>query len=186
MAGIALTFGLVVMALIYALGDSSGCHINPAATIAFALARRFPWRAVPAYVIAQLFGAFLAGLVLDAMFPGHRTLGATLPVGPPVRSFILEIVLSLILFVVVLSVATGPKERGIMAGIAIGGVVALEAMFAGPISGASMNPARSIAPAVLSGQTQHLWVYIAGPLLGAAAAVPLTRAIHHDRPNVPG
>jgi aquaporin Z len=171
-AGVALTFGLVVLAMVYAFGDVSGAHLNPAVTTAFAFARRFSWAEVPGYVGAQLAGALAASALLRALFPADATLGATLPAGPAWQSFVLEVVLSFLLMLVVLSVSTGAKEKGITAGIAVGAVIALEAMFAGPISGASMNPARSIAPAVVSGHLEHLWVYLAGPLLGAALAVP--------------
>lgn len=171
-AGIALTFGLIVLAMIYAFGDVSGAHMNPAVTTAFALARRFPWSEVPGYVVAQLAGAFAASGLLRVLFPTDAKLGATLPAGTAMQSFILEVVLTFILMLVVLSVSTGAKEKGITAGIAIGAVIALEAMFAGPICGASMNPARSISPAVVSGHLEHLWVYLAGPVLGAWLAVP--------------
>jgi aquaporin NIP len=170
--GVAITFGLVVMAMIYALGDVSGAHLNPAVTVGFWLARRFPGNAVLPYVLSQLAGAFAASLALKLMFLDHPTLGATEPVGPAVRSFVFEVVLTFLLMFVILRVATGSKEQGLMAGIAIGGVVGLEAMFAGPICGASMNPARSIAPAVISGRLSPLWIYVAAPLLGAALAVP--------------
>lgn len=172
-AGIALTFGLVVMAMIHTFGDVSGAHLNPAVSIAFALGGRFSWREVPAYLGAQLVGAFAASGLLKALFPGDATLGATLPAGPPMQSFALEVVLTAILMLTILSVSTGAKEKGITAGIAIGGVIALEAMFAGPICGASMNPARSLAPALVSNHLQHLWIYLSAPVLGAALAVPL-------------
>ena len=171
-AGIALTFGLIVLAMIYTFGDVSGAHLNPAVTTAFAVARRFAWRTVPAYIAAQLAGAVSASALLRALFPTDATLGATLPAGSAVQSFILEVVLTLLLMVVILSVSTGAKEKGITAGIAIGAVIALEAMFAGPICGASMNPTRSLAPALVSGHLEHLWIYLAGPMLGAALAVP--------------
>ncbi len=171
-AGIALTFGLVVTAMIYALGDESGAHLNPAVTTAFAAAGRFAWREVPAYIAAQVLGAFAASGLLRALFPASATLGATLPAGAPMQSFILEIVLTFLLMFVILSVSTGAKEKGITAGIAIGAVIALEAMFAGPICGASMNPARSLAPAIVSGHLEHLWLYLAAPVLGALLAVP--------------
>ena len=171
--GIAITFGLIVLAMIYTFGDVSGAHFNPAVTTAFAAARRFPWSTVPGYVAAQLLGAFAASGLLRFLFPANETLGATLPAGPAMQSFILEIVLTFILMLVILSVSTGAKEKGITAGIAIGAVIALEAMFAGPICGASMNPARSISPAVVSGHLEHLWIYLAGPLLGALLAVPV-------------
>ena len=171
-AGIALTFGLVVLAMIYALGDVSGAHLNPAVTSAFAIARRFPWPDVPGYVAAQLAGAFAASALLRALFPADDTLGATLPAGPAWQSFVLELVLSFLLMLVILNVSTGAKEKGITAGIAVGAVIGLEAMFAGPICGASMNPARSVGPGVVSGHLEHIWVYLAGPLLGAWLAVP--------------
>ena len=171
-AGVALTFGLIVLAMIYALGDVSGAHFNPAVTTAFAAAGRFSWRAVPGYIAAQLTGAFAASALLRGLFPADAMLGATLPAGAASQSFILETVLTFLLMLVILSVSTGAKEKGITAGIAIGAVIALEAMFAGPICGASMNPARSIAPAVVSGHFEHLWIYLAGPLLGALLAIP--------------
>ena len=171
-AGIALTFGLVVLAMIYTFGDVSGAHLNPAVTAAFAISNRFAWRSVPPYVGAQVAGAFAASVLLRILFPSDAKLGATLPAGPAWQSFVLEIVLTFILMMVILSVSTGAKEKGITAGIAIGAVIALEAMFAGPICGASMNPARSLSPAVVSGNVEHLWLYIAGPIIGAALAVP--------------
>ena len=171
-AGIALTFGLIVLAMIYTFGDVSGAHLNPAVTTAFAIAKRFPWTSVFPYVAAQVAGAFAASGLLRFLFPAHETLGATLPAGPALQSFILELVLSFILMLVILSVSTGAKEKGITAGIAIGAVIALEAMFAGPICGASMNPARSLSPAVVSGHLEHLWIYLAAPVIGAALAVP--------------
>jgi len=171
-AGIAITFGLIILAMIYTFGDVSGAHFNPAVTTGFAVAGRFPWRDVPGYVAAQVLGAFGASGLLRILFPADATLGATLPSGTAMQSFILEIVLTFFLMLVVLSVSTGAKEKGITAGIAVGAVIALEAMFAGPICGASMNPARSLAPAVVSGHVEHLWVYFAGPLLGALLAVP--------------
>ena len=170
--GIALTFGLIVLAMIYTFGDVSGAHFNPAVTTAFAVARRFPWREVPAYLAAQLLGAFAASGLLRFLFPTDDSLGATLPAGAASQSFVLEIVLTFLLMLVILSVSTGAKEKGITAGIAIGAVIALEAMFAGPICGASMNPARSLAPAIWSGHLEHLWIYLAGPLLGALLATP--------------
>jgi aquaporin Z len=176
-AGIALTFGLVVLAMIHTFGDISGAHLNPAVTLAFAVARRFPWREVPPYLAAQLAGAFAASRLLKFLFPAPGTLGATLPAGPVSQSFILEIVLTAALMMVILNVSTGAKEKGITAGIAIGATVALEAMFAGPICGASMNPARSLAPAIVSGHLQHFWLYPAATILGALLAVPLSLAL---------
>lgn len=178
--GIALTFGLVVMAMIYAIGDVSGAHINPAVTIGFWTAGRFPRRFVFPYVAAQLMGAFAASGLIRFLIADHGTLGATLPSGSVAQSFVLEIVLTLILMFVILSVSTGSQEKGIMAGAAIGAVVAFEALFAGPICGASMNPARSLAPAVVSGHVEHLWVYVIAPVIGAAAAVMICRCAQAD------
>ena len=175
--GVALTFGLVVMAMIQAFGDISGAHMNPAVTLAFAVAGRFPWSRVAGYILAQLAGAFAASGLLKFLFPASVTLGATLPAGSVGQAFVLEIVLTAILMLTILSVSTGAREKGITAAIAIGSVVGLEAMFAGPISGASMNPARSLAPAVVSGNFQHLWLYPAATVIGALLAVPLCRLV---------
>ncbi|HEY3861513.1 MAG TPA: aquaporin [Verrucomicrobiae bacterium] len=170
--GIALTFGLIVLSMIYTFGDVSGAHFNPAVTAGFAAAQRFAWKDAPGYITAQLAGAFAASALLRFLFPADETLGATLPAGPAVQSFVLEVVLTFLLMLVILSVSTGAKEKGITAGIAIGAVIGLEAMFAGPICGASMNPARSIAPAVVSGHAEFLWLYIIAPFCGAILAVP--------------
>jgi MIP family channel proteins len=175
--GIALTFGLVVLAMIYAVGDVSGAHLNPAVTIGFFVARRFQGKWVVPYIVSQCVGAVLASLVLRLMFPTHATLGATLPAGSAIQSFVLEAILTFILTFVILSVSTGPKEKGIMAGIAVGAVIALEALFAGPVSGASMNPARSLAPALLSLRLDSLWIYLTAPVLGALASVAASRCV---------
>ncbi|HZY87663.1 MAG TPA: aquaporin, partial [Gemmataceae bacterium] len=143
--------------------------------------RRFPSGRVPGYVLSQCAGAFLASGLLRALFPGHPGLGLTRPAGPDWQSFVLEVVLTLFLMFVILSVATGAKEKGLMAGVAVGAVIGLEALFAGPVCGASMNPARSLAPAVVAGQLGSLWVYLTAPVLGAALAVPLCRCVH-ERP----
>lgn len=179
--GIALTFGLVVMAMIYALGDVSGAHLNPAVSIGFVLARRFPARDLPGYMVAQLVGALAASGLLRVLFPADESLGSTLPAGSLWQSFVLEVVLTFILMLVILSVSSGSKEKGEMAGIAIGAVVGLEAMFAGPICGASMNPARSLAPAVVSGHLGSVWIYLAAPVLGAALAVGSSRVIRVEQ-----
>ncbi|MEM7014721.1 MAG: aquaporin, partial [Verrucomicrobiota bacterium] len=178
--GVAMTFGLIVMAMIYATGNVSGAHINPAVTIAFWIAGKFEGQRVGGYILSQLIGAFVASAALRVMFLDHATLGATLPSGPWLQSFIFEIILTFILMFTILNVSSGAMEKGIMAGAAIGGVVMLEAMFAGPISGASMNPARSIAPAIISGNPQHLWIYIVAPVIGAALAVPTCRCVQAD------
>jgi aquaporin NIP len=175
--GIALTFGLIVLAMIYTFGDISGAHLNPAVTIAFAVARRFSWRQVPNYLFAQGAGAFAASAVLRFLFPSDAKLGATLPAGSASQSFVLELILTFLLMLVILSVSTGAKEKGITAGIAIGATIGLEAMFAGPICGASMNPARSLAPAVVSGHLQSLWIYLLAPVTGAILAVPACCAV---------
>ena len=178
--GIALTFGLVVLAMIYALGDVSGCHLNPAVTLGFFVARRFDGRLFVPYVVSQLLGAVLASVTLRLMFPSHATLDATRPAGDALQSFVLELILTLILMFVILSVSTGSKEKGVLAGVAVGSVIALEALFAGPISGASMNPARSLAPALVSGHLDHLWVYLSAPVVGAAAAVLACRCVREE------
>lgn len=169
--GIAITFGLIVMSMIYALGNISGAHFNPAVTIAFSIAKRFPAKQIPPYIIAQLSGAFLASIMLRLLFPDNLSLGSTLPAGTAMQSFIFEVILTFFLMLVIINVAHGSKEQGMFAGMAIGSVVLLEALFAGPISGASMNPARSIAPAIISGNLQHLWIYILAPVLGAVLAI---------------
>jgi aquaporin Z len=179
--GIALTFGLIVLAMIYAVGDVSGAHLNPAVTLGFFAARRFPAVQIASYLLAQCSGALLASGVLRLLFPDHAGLGATRPAGPVMQSFVLEFVLTLLLMFVILSVSTGSKEKGVMAGVAVGAVIALEALFAGPICGASMNPARSLAPALVSGELNHLWIYLTAPVLGAAAAVLVCVCVH-ERP----
>jgi aquaporin Z len=171
--GIAITFGLIVMSMIYSLGSISGAHLNPAVSIAFTIARRFPLKQLTPYIISQLLGALLASVILRYLFPANELLGATLPQGSPAQSFVLELLLTFFLMFVIINVATGSKEQGMFAGLAIGAVVALEAMFAGPICGASMNPARSVAPALISGHLEHLWVYLVAPVIGAALAIPI-------------
>ena len=170
--GVAITFGLIVMSMIYALGDISGAHLNPAVSIAFTIARRFPLKSLLPYIGSQLVGALLASFTLKLLFPANEFLGASLPSGSAVQSALMEAILSFFLMLVIINVATGSKEQGLFAGLAIGGTVALEAMFAGPVCGASMNPARSIGPALASGHLEHLWVYIIAPVMGAAAAIP--------------
>lgn len=176
--GIALTFGLVVMAVINATGDISGAHINPAVTLAFWAARRLPSRDVAPYLAAQVGGGLLASALLRALFPDHPTLGSTHPAGGYAQSFVLELVLTAFLMFVILGVSTGAREKGVVAGVSIGGVVALEALFAGPICGASMNPARSLAPAFVSGSLNSLSLYLLAPTLGALVAVPAARLVH--------
>ncbi|MSQ32566.1 MAG: MIP family channel protein [Dehalococcoidia bacterium] len=168
--GVALTFGLIVMAVIYALGHISGAHINPAVTIAFAFAKHFPWNNVPVYCLFQVAGAICASLVLKATLGSHANLGATLPSGSAGQSFVWEIILTFFLMFVVMSVATDVRAVGHAAAIAIGSTVALEAIFAGPITGASMNPARSFGPSLVGWTWDSQWVYWIAPTIGAAAA----------------
>ncbi len=175
--GVALTFGLVVMAMIYAIGDISGAHINPAVTVGFFLARRFPARTVLPYVASQCAGALAASVVIRFLFPTTPKLGATVPAGSATQSLMLEIILTALLMFVILSVSMGAREKGITAGIAVGAVIGLEALFAGPISGASMNPARSLAPALVSGHFNGLWIYLVAPVLGGALGVVACRCV---------
>ncbi len=178
--GVALTFGLVVMALIYTFGDVSGAHFNPAVTLAFAAAKRFEARCIVPYIAAQLVGGVAASLVLRVLFPDHHMLGATTPRDAALQSLVLETLLTWFLMLVILNVSTGAKEKGITAGIVVGAVIGLEAMFAGPICGASMNPARSIAPALVSMNFASLWIYILGPIAGALLAVPTLHLVRQS------
>lgn len=178
--GIAMTFGFIVTAMIYTIGEISGAHINPAVSIAFWAAGEFESKDLVPYIIAQLIGAIFASATLYFLFPEANTMGETLPAGTAIQSFILEIILTFFLMLVIINVATGSKETGMMAGLAIGLVVLLEAAFAGPICGASMNPARSIAPAIFAGNLMHLWLYIAGPVIGALLGVGAWKVI---KPN---
>ena len=179
--GISITFGFIVMAMIYTLGNISGAHLNPAVTIAFTVAKRFQLKQVLPYVVAQLAGAILASLALKYLFPTNQTLGATLPTGSEMQSFILEFILTFFLMLVIINIASGSKEQGMFAGLAIGSTVLLEAMFAGPICGASMNPARSIAPALISGHLEHLWLYIVATITGAALSIPVWKFLNNNK-----
>lgn len=165
--GVAITFGLIVLAMIYAFGETSGAHFNPAVTLAFAIIGRFNKREILPYILSQLAGAFIATGILKYLFPENVNLGTTIPSGSSMQSFILEFILTYFLMLVIMNVSHGSKEVGVVAGIAIGSVILLEAMFAGPVCGASMNPARSISPAVISGNMESLWVYILAPIAGA-------------------
>jgi aquaporin Z len=170
--GVALTFGLIVMAMIQTFGDVSGAHLNPAVTLGFVAASRFPIRSAAPYIAAQCVGALAASAFLSVLVPGDATYGATFPSGSPWTAFGLEVAMTWLLMLVILSVSAGSKEKGWTAAVTIGAVVALEALFGGPISGASMNPARSLAPALMSGRLDGLWIYLAAPSLGALLAVP--------------
>ena len=178
--GIGITWGLIVMAMIYAFGEISGAHFNPAVSIAFAYAKKFSWKEVPTYIFFQVLGAFAASLLLMWLFPKSELLGATIPSVDVWRAFVLELILTFFLMVVIINVSTGSKEVGMMAGIAIGGVVLLEALFAGPITNASMNPARSLAPNIVSGNIEGIWLYILAPIIGALLAVVSCKFVKHE------
>jgi aquaporin NIP len=166
--GVAITFGLVIMVMIYAVGHISGAHFNGAVTFAFALTRHFPWPRAVAYWAAQLTGAITAALLLRASLGNIADVGATLPSGSQTQSFLWELVMTAFLMFVILAVATDTRAVGEAAAIAIGGTIGLDAMFGGPISGASMNPMRSIGPAIASGNFHALWLYIVAPVFGAS------------------
>ena len=171
--GVAITWGLIVMAMIYAFGEISGAHFNPAVTFGFAYAKKFPWKEVPKYIVSQTFGAFFAIFILWILFPASESFGHTYPAEgfEPYKAFIFELILTYFLMVVIINVSTGSKEIGTLAAIAVGGVILLEAMFAGPMTKASMNPVRSLAPGIISGNLQHLWLYLTAPFIGAFLAV---------------
>jgi len=181
--GIAFTFGFIVTAMIYSIGETSGAHINPAVTVAFWFSGKFSRKDVLPYIIAQLIGAILASGSLKLLFPESITMGETLPAGSILQTFILEIILTFFLMFVIINVALGSKEVGIMAGLAIGITVLLEALFAGPVSGASMNPARSVGPALLNWNFQHLWIYLVAPPIGSMLSIFAWKAV--KKPVIP-
>jgi len=166
--GVAISFGLVITVMIYALGHISGAHFNPGVSLAFALGRHFPWSRLAAYWVAQVAGALLAAAILRGSLGNIAHVGATLPSGSQGQSFLWEVVLSFFLMLVIMAVATDTRAVGEAAAIAIGATVGLDAMFGGPVSGASMNPARSLGPALVSGDLHALWIYLTAPFLGAA------------------
>lgn len=179
--GIAITWGAIVMAMIYAFGEISGAHFNPAVTISFAYAKKISWKEVPKYIIAQFLGALLASVILCVLFPSSELLGMTVSsFDEPWRAFVLEFLLTFFLMLTIINVSTGSKKIGVLAGIAIGGVVCLEAMFAGPMTNASMNPVRSIAPAIVANYYNDLWLYILAPILGALLAVVSCKLVKDD------
>jgi aquaporin NIP len=181
--GVGLVFGLVIMAMVYATGHLSGAHINPAVTVAFTLTRHFPGREAAAYVVAQVAGAIAAALLLGAAWDGSPAdLGATVPSVGSGTAVLYEVVLTAILMFVIMAVATDTRAVGAGAAIAIGGAVGLDALFGGPITGASMNPARSFGPALASGAWHDFWVYLAGPLTGAALGALAYQAIRGPAP----
>jgi MIP family channel proteins len=184
--GIALVFGLIVMAMVYATGHLSGAHLNPAVTIAFVLTRHFPRAEATAYVIAQVAGALVAAAVLAAIWPSQPgSLGATLPTVGLGSAFVYEVVLTAFLMFVIMAVATDTRAVGAAAAIAIGGTVGLDALFGGPITGASMNPARSLGPALVSGELSDLWLYLLGPLVGAALGALAYQLVRGEHPGEP-
>jgi aquaporin NIP len=164
--GIAICWGVTVTAMIYTFGNISGTHLNPAVTLTFWMLKLLKTKDVLPYVICQVLGAFLATYALKYLFPAEVFLGETKPNGHPMRSFILEIIISFILMIVILFTSHGSKETGILAGLAIGGTILLLVVFAGPISGTSMNPTRSLAPAVVTGNAESLWIYLTAPFIG--------------------
>lgn len=166
--GVAFTFGLIIMVMIAATGHLSGAHFNPSVTCAFALTRHFPWQEVPWYVGGQLIGAIAGAFTLRGLFGPAANLGATVPSGSAFQSLGLEVLLTAILMFVIIAVATDTRAVGQLAALAIGGTVALDALWGGPISGASMNPARSLGPALVAGVWRDHWVYWVGPMLGAS------------------
>ncbi|KAL2524287.1 Aquaporin NIP1-2 [Abeliophyllum distichum] len=168
--GISTVWGLVVMVMVYSVGHISGAHFNPAVTIAFATCKRFPWKQVPAYISAQVIGSTLASGTLKLLFTGkHDHFSGTLPAGSDVQSLVVEFIITFYLMFVISGVATDNRAIGELAGLAVGATVLLNVMFAGPISGASMNPARSLGPAIVSSQYKGLWIYTIGPITGAVA-----------------
>jgi aquaporin NIP len=182
--GVALVFGLVVMAMVYATGHLSGAHLNPAVTIGFALTRHFPGREALAYVSAQVLGALAAALLLAAVWPGNPAeLGTTQPSIGTGGALVYEATLTAFLMFVIMAVATDTRAIGAGAAIAIGGTVGLDALFGGPITGASMNPARSIGPALVSGQTHELWIYLVAPIAGAALGALAYQLVRGPRPQ---
>jgi aquaporin NIP len=185
--GVALTFGLVIMAMVYSTGHLSGAHINPAVTLAFTMTRHFPARDAGAFIAAQLAGAVAGALVLLAIWPDRPAeLGATVPSVGAGSAFAYELVLTAILMFVIMAVATDSRAMGSGAAIAIGGTIGLDALFGGPVTGASMNPARSFGPALAAGEWTEFWVYLAGPLVGAALGAVAYQLVRGEHPQPAG
>ena len=184
--GVGLVFGLVIMVMVYATGHLSGAHINPAVTTAFTLTRHFPARHAVAYVGAQLLGATFGALVLLAVWPSEpASLGATLPSVGIGSALVYETVLTALLMFVIMAVATDARAVGAAAAIAIGGAVGLDAIFGGPVTGASMNPARSFGPALAAGEWHDFWIYVLGPVLGAGLGALAYQFVRGEHPAVP-
>jgi aquaporin NIP len=179
--GIALVFGLVIMAMVYATGHLSGAHLNPAVTLAFTLTRHLPAREAVSYIGAQLLGALAAATLLLAIWPSEpAALGTTLPTVGAGSAFAYEAILTAFLMFTIMAVATDTRAVGAGAAIAIGGVIGLDALFGGPVTGASMNPARSLAPALVSGNLHDLWIYVAAPVVGAAVGALAYQAVRGE------
>jgi aquaporin NIP len=181
--GVAITLGTTVMVLIYAFGRVSGAHFNPAVTFGMVLAGRMKPAEGAGYWAAQCVGGVLGALLLKAIFPAATGLGETMPAGSEMQSLIMEIVLTFFLVLVVLRVADGPKEIGLLAGIAVGSILAADVLMGGNTSGASMNPARSLGPALVLMKFEHFWIYIVGPLAGAGVAVVLDKVMDGNKPQ---
>lgn len=178
--GVAAAFGLIVMIMIYSVGNISGAHLNPAVTLGFYLAKKISFKTVLPYMLSQFLGSITASVLLKILFPEQADLGTTLPKTNLLSSFILEVLLTALLMFVILNVSTGHMEKGIMAGVAVGGTVLLAALVFGPLTGASMNPARSLGPALLSLHFEHLWIYLSAPFLGAILAYPSCRLVQGE------
>jgi len=175
--GIAVSVGLALMVIIFAIGNISGAHVNPAVSISMAIAKKLAWKDLAPYIIAQIAGAFLATCVLKFLFPESASLGTTIPSGSDMQSVIMEVILTFLLVTSILAATANPNNSIMIPAIAIGGTLGLDAMFGGPISGASMNPALSLAPSVVTGNMSHLWVYIVGPIIGGILAVVVRSVI---------
>jgi MIP family channel proteins len=180
--GVSFAFGLVVMSMVYAFGHVSGAHINPAVTLALAARRRFPWARVPGYWGAQLGGAIAAALVLRASLGDVANLGATTPSGSDAQSFLWEVVMTATLLAVIVAVANDARAAVGGAAVAIGGTIALASLVGGPISGASLNPARSFGPALVSGDLGSLWIYVAAPIVGGVLGASLYDVVRSSSP----
>lgn len=184
--GVCLVWGAVVSCIIFAIGDVSGAHINPAVTVGFWIARLFPAKEIIPYILSQCAGGIVASATLHFLFPENKLLGGTYPAGSEMQSFVIEFLVTFFLMFLVMQVSTGAKEKGMFAALAIGSMVMLEAMFVGPVSGDSTNPMRSLAPAVVSGHFEHLWIYLTAPFLGSAFAVLIWHVLKEVPPNPQG
>nr|AJI43701.1 NOD26-like intrinsic protein [Hevea brasiliensis] len=182
--GISIVWGLAVMVLVYSVGHISGAHFNPAVTLAFATCKRFPWKEVPAYIACQVIGSTLAAGTIRLIFTGKQDqFTGTMPAGSDMQSFVVEFIITFYLMFIISGVATDNRAIGELAGLAVGSTVLLNVLFAGPISGASMNPARSLGPAIVSSQYKGIWVYLISPILGAQAGAWAYNMIRYtDKP----